>query len=108
MLIERNTFIIIGCTLTMVILGVNLYFNWRCNKDTDGNEKVLGMNFKKFRNNLNIFSAIVILIMWICCIILFTSKKICMCSEAHTQVQAQAQVQALEPMQTTTTSEYNP
>ena len=106
MLIERNTFIIIGCTITMIILGVNLYFNWRCNKDTDGNEKILGINFKKFRNNLNIFSAIIILIMWFCCLILFTSKKICICSEAQTQIQTQTQPQPLDSMQTT--SEYNP
>jgi flagellar basal body-associated protein FliL len=106
-MLEKNTFIIIGCVIILLLLGVNLYFNWKCNKDTDDNEQFLGINFKNFRKNLNIFSVLIILIMWFCCIILFTSKKICICSQE--QIQARAQTQALEPaqMQVTTTESYN-
>ena len=78
-MLDTNTYIIILCTIIIILLGVNLYFNWKYNKDANNNETILGMNSKQFKNYLNIFSALIIFIMWVCCLILFTSKKICKC-----------------------------
>jgi heme/copper-type cytochrome/quinol oxidase subunit 2 len=76
-MLDTNTYIIILCTIIIILLGVNLYFNWKYNKDANNNETILGMNSKQFKHYLNIFSAFIIFIMWVCCLIFFTSKKLC-------------------------------
>ena len=56
-------------TILLILLGINLYFNWQCNKDISDNNKVFNiMTMKTFKNNLNIFSALIILMMWLYCI----------------------------------------
>lgn len=70
---KKHTIVIILCTIILILLTVNLYFNYECNKDTSNDKKILGMSYKTIKNYLNIFSAIIILIMWIICIIYFDS-----------------------------------
>jgi hypothetical protein len=77
-MLERNVTISIVCTIIVILILVNLYFNWKCNNDTsytkDDNVKFAGMPLKKFKHTLNIFTIIVIIIAWFCCLILFTRK----------------------------------
>jgi predicted transporter len=71
-----NIAITVLCTVILILLGINLYFNWKCNKDTSNNDKIFNiMPYNTFRNNLNIFSAFIILMMWLYCIFSFNSAK---------------------------------
>jgi hypothetical protein len=69
-----NVVISVLCTVILILLGINLYFNWKCNKDTSNNDKIFNiMPSNTFRNNLNIFSAFIIMIMWLYCLFSFNS-----------------------------------
>jgi heme/copper-type cytochrome/quinol oxidase subunit 2 len=69
-----NVVISVLCTVILILLGINLYFNWKCNKDTSNNDKIFNiMPSNTFRNNLNVFSALIITMMWIYCLFSFNS-----------------------------------
>ena len=72
---KKHISIIVLCIILLILLGINLFYNWKCNKDISDNEKVLytTMSLKKFLNNLNIFSALIIFIMWVYCLYTYYS-----------------------------------
>jgi hypothetical protein len=52
-----------------------MYYGWKCNKDTSENTKILDIiSVKNNNDKMYITSAIIVVIMWICSIILFTSS----------------------------------
>jgi len=89
-MLDKNVIIAILLTVIVIILGVNLYFNWECTKDSSNNEKIWGISSKTFKNTLNIFSIIITIIAWLCCLVLFTTKKTVASTDMLTNTSAPA------------------